>query len=592
MFAVIPIFSFFLFWFNFYQKNHEWRQSFLYAAALWGSVVWFLTEIPSLFYALSFGVLMIGWLIVAAGAGCCAVFNQKAFDFGKWTLSLKTVTLTEKIILFFIVSIAVLKGISAIYSAPNTSDALSYHLTRVEHWIQNRTIANYPSHVTRELYSPPWAEYAILQLRILSQGDYFSNAVQWFSAIGSWVAVSGLAGLLGANRKGQLMAVLLAASLPMSLVQATSTQTDYVMTFWVAGFVYLLWLMYQKSTWGIAFTSGIFLGLAFLTKGNTYLLVPVWMIVYLIASITTRNYKKLKFLAFIVLVACLFNVPYAIRNTSTFGSPYWTHSSFVNQSISPSKLISSMGSNLILHIDQRQRTGEDDTANEFYLILMMGVLLWLFFYHPFRRKFYLNYALCIVLMFTIFSAVVPFAPFNIRFHLAIFIISTALVGTVLAQWLPHQWTAAAAILIYISSWPWLFKCNEHPLIGPSSIFHTTRMQQYFSERSLMVYPFSQTVKLIGTGNCRDIGLISNENEWGYLWWVLFRQNFGDHFRIEDVGVGNKSALLAFPSGPFNPCALIATNDNRTEIALSSGVYARVWSMQLPDDLTSVFIKVL
>ena len=436
MFIIVPFIAFFLFWFGFYQQTRQGRQSFLFAAALWGSIVWFLTELLSLAHALSYAPLVFGWSMVLIGAAWWAVSYKVFFCIDFFIRPFRNFTLTEKFILFLIITIAVLKGLSAIYSAPNTSDAMTYHLNRVEHWVQNHSVSNYPSHVTRQLYSPPWAEYAILHLRILSQGDYFSNAVQWFSAVGSWVSVAGLAQLMGARRHGQLLAVLLAACLPMGLVQATSTQTDYVMTFWTAGFVYLLWALSQQRTWGLSLAAGSFLGLALLTKGNAYVFTPVWLVVFLLASIISRDWRRLKFLALILALALMINLPYAIRNTGTFGKPFWTHASFINQNISPSQIMSNMQSNLALHLGQS--TGEDDTGNEMYLVLMLGVLLWTFLYRPLEHRACLIFGLCTVLMFVIFSAVIVYDPFNSRFHLAIFIISTALAGTVLAGWLPHQ----------------------------------------------------------------------------------------------------------------------------------------------------------
>jgi len=591
MFILLPIISFFLFWICSYNQIQQGTPAFLYAAALWGIIVWFLTETLSLFHALSFTPLLVTWSIIIV----IAAYQARPYQIFSRYLSfcdfIKSLAFSEKFILFLIISIALLKCFSALYSAPNTCDAMTYHLNRVEHWIQNRSIAHYPTHVTRQLYSPPWAEYVILQLRILSNGDYFSNAVQWFSAIGSWVTVAGLAKLLGANRKGQLFSVLLAACLPMGLVQATSTQTDYVMTFWVIGFIYLLWVLYQKPSWKHALAAGIYLGLACLTKGNAYLFTPIWIVVFLIARILTRDFPKLKLLGLILLVACIINLPYAIRNTSTFKTPYWTCDPLTNKSLTFPILISNMNFNLALHLHNPPSTGEDDASNEVYLIVMMLVLLFLTFFRPMKHRIYLLYGSGVVLMFIIFSAVVHCDPYNSRFHLAIFVISTPLIGTVLMKYWPHRWVWLAAILIYMSSGAWLLKCNEHPLIGDRSIFKTIRSQQYFSTRPDLIYPYIQTVKLIASSNCRDIGLVSDEDEWGYPYWVFFRQNFGDKFRMEDVDVKNMSASLSYPNGDFQPCLLIASNDARTVITLDSGVYARAWFMELPQSLTSIFIKV-
>jgi hypothetical protein len=592
MFIVVPLISFFLFWSDFYQRHRDGRQAFVYATVLWGLMIWFLTELLGYIHALSLWPLAGGWALVSIVMGRGA-FSHRESLFVLLLRRLKELTLTEKFILFLIMTIVVLKGISAFYSAPNTSDAMTYHLNRVEHWIQNRTLAYYPTHVARQLYSPPGAEYLILQLRILSGGDHFSNAVQWFAAIGSMVAVSGLAWLLGAERKGQLLAGLLAACLPMGLVQSTSTQTDYVLTFWLTAFVYLLWMMYRQPGWGAAVAAGASLGFAFLTKATAYLFVPTWLLVFIIAAFRAGNRPQWKLLALLIAVAFCLNLPYALRNTQAFGKPTWSSQAPINdEKMSLPGIMSHTISNLAFHFSKTQSTGEDDTVNKFYLGMLLIVLLGLCAYFPQRHKAYLIYALCLAVMFLVLSVVVKVYIFNVRYQLAIFVLSTALTGTVLAKWLPRQLVTAAAILIFITSWNWLLKCNEHPLIGDRSIFVTDRLQQYFSTRPEMIDPYTQTVKFIASGNCRDIGLISNENEWGYPWWVLFRQQFGDHFRLEDVEVKNETASLHYPKGAFEPCGLIATNDERPTIVLPGmGTYARAGFLQLREETMGIFVRV-
>ena len=104
----------------------------------------------------------------------------------------------------------------------------------------------------------------------------------------------------------------------MSLVQATSTQTDYVMTFWLTGFVYLLWMTYQQPSWALAIAAGAFLGFALLTKGTAYLFAPVWIVIFLIATLRTRDRHRLKLLVFIIALACIINIPFRLTKYNFF----------------------------------------------------------------------------------------------------------------------------------------------------------------------------------------------------------------------------------------------------------------------------------
>ncbi|MBF0491054.1 MAG: glycosyltransferase family 39 protein [Candidatus Omnitrophica bacterium] len=628
MWVILPFATFIISFYGFYSRTCNGRLAFLYAAALWGASVFILTETLSICHALSFFPLLIGWSLICAGSIYWARSSIPVVDkkfLGRW---MDNWSATEKFLILSIIVLGAIKAFSAVMSAPNTYDGLTYHLSRVEHWIQNQTLANYPTHILRQLYSPPWAEYAILHLRILSSGDYFSNAVQWFSSIGSWVAISCIGQMLGADRKGQLLSVVLAATLPMGLVQSTSTQTDYVMTFWVTGFVYLLWKTYQQKRWSQAFGAGVFLGLALLTKGNAYILTSVWIIIYAMGALYSREGSRLKLLALMVGIALLFNIPYAIRNINTFGTPYWTDVQLTNKNVTMRTFIANVVCNTALHLGtpwerdnkfierglhglakgmgfdlnnpdpnpgadtfsfQRQSTGEDDAGNCLYLFLLVFGFVLVLLYPPLRRRSYWIYAGAVVLMVIFFCVVVRFHPFNSRYHLAIFVLSCALIGTIFAGLMRH-WVGLLVSVVLMCSYPWLLACNEHPFLGNKNIIIRPRGQQYFSERPGMFYPYETVVKSIGLKGCRDIGLIEGGDSMEYPWWVLLRQTYGNQFRYENVDVTNRSASLSYPKGLFDPCVLIASGDDRQVIDLSTGVYVRVWSMDLPQGLTSVFIK--
>ena len=108
MFIAIPFISFLLFWAGFYQQNRQGPHSFLYAASLWGGIVWIFTEVSKLFsHMLSFGPLLLGWSVVFLGAGLW-LSSYKFLPFKPWGffdfISVFSIdlTLTEKLILFVI----------------------------------------------------------------------------------------------------------------------------------------------------------------------------------------------------------------------------------------------------------------------------------------------------------------------------------------------------------------------------------------------------------------------------------------------------------------------------------------------------------
>ena len=102
--------------------------------------------------------------------------------------------------------VAVASLITALVGWPYGWDPMNYHLPRVAHWQQDRSLGFYPTHITHQLFYPPWAEQAILHLRLLGPDERTANLVAWASLLLALGGVSLVARELGATRRGQLFA--------------------------------------------------------------------------------------------------------------------------------------------------------------------------------------------------------------------------------------------------------------------------------------------------------------------------------------------------------------------------------------------------
>jgi hypothetical protein len=128
-----------------------------------------------------------------------------------------------------LVSIAVLvllTGLVAVFAGPTESDSISYHLPRVIHWAQDRSVAPFATPNSRQIWAPPWTEYVALNLLVLLKGDRLVNLVQWFAAIAALIVVSRIAALAGLHREGQIASALVAATIPMLIDEASTLMTD------------------------------------------------------------------------------------------------------------------------------------------------------------------------------------------------------------------------------------------------------------------------------------------------------------------------------------------------------------------------------
>jgi hypothetical protein len=132
-----------------------------------------------------------------------------------------------------ILAILIATGLVAWFAPPNTFDSLTYHMSRVAHWAQNRSVGSYPTGIPRQAFMSPGAEVAVLQVYVLGQSDRLVNFVNWFAMAASLVVVSHIAKRMGAGPTGQWFGAVFAAALPMGIAQASSTMTDYVLAYWM-----------------------------------------------------------------------------------------------------------------------------------------------------------------------------------------------------------------------------------------------------------------------------------------------------------------------------------------------------------------------
>jgi len=195
--------------------------------------------------------------------------------------------------------------LSGILYAPNTIDSTVYHLTRIEFWIQHKNVNYFATQTDRMLYQPPLAEYMILQIRVLQDSDTFSFIIQWLFALGSCVAVSLLAEIAGGNKKVQYLSFFISATIPILILQSSSSQNDVTVSFFIIMTAYFLLKNLKENKSSSALFSGLSIGQAILTKGTAYVfLFPIciyWGIMKLI-KVYRNEAKFLTQLGFLTLL--------------------------------------------------------------------------------------------------------------------------------------------------------------------------------------------------------------------------------------------------------------------------------------------------
>jgi hypothetical protein len=324
-------------------RGREWRDALLEAAAIAAAWTVLGNELLGAVEALRFGPVCAWW---TAGAALAAIALARRPPATGWRPA------RPGLAGLLLAAAAGWTLCQALLAPPNTADALGYHLPRQVYWEQQGHVGHFATSVLRQVAMPPLAEFAGLHLRLLSGGDRLANLVQWAAWLGAMVAVSRLAADLGATRRGQWLAVAVAATTPSAFVQASSAKNDVVVVFWLCAAI--VWtLRLREGGAGTALRAGTALGALALTKGTGLVFgLPVGLFAGVQALRGGAPVRKLLLLAGPVV---LLNAGHVGRNVAAFGSPFGpdaaAHGVAVrNEAVTPTRVASNLARNAALEL--------------------------------------------------------------------------------------------------------------------------------------------------------------------------------------------------------------------------------------------------
>src|ERR1035438_8547689 len=119
---------------------------------MFGACTVLLTEVLSPFHWIEPFQLAGAWLLIGA---CGAVYLYRAKPQFK-RLSIRP---AEAAITVVIGTVVALVGLTSTLSAPNSYDAMTYHLPRVVYWAQAGSVAFFPTPYFNQITLQPLAEY-------------------------------------------------------------------------------------------------------------------------------------------------------------------------------------------------------------------------------------------------------------------------------------------------------------------------------------------------------------------------------------------------------------------------------------------------
>ena len=567
MLVAVPVFAYagIVLWIGNTWPEAGWRRAVLRAAVVWGAYLVLLTEFLSLLEAIEVLWLVIGWLVPIAVTGAWLLKRKRIGP----PLTLPRLHLPSNIVIAGVVAVVVIVTATvAWFAPPQTWDSLTYHMSRVAHWAQEESIEPFATGIETQNSRPPMAEFVILQTYVLANGDNFANFVEWSAMIGSLVGVSLIASQLGASRRGQWLGVIFAATLPMGIVQASSTMNDYVVTLWVVivAAETLALKRHPTRTEPLVFAS-LATGLALATKPTSipYILpFAAWAAILLFRS---RGVRRALIWAGVSLgFVILLSAGHYSRNIRVYGNPLNPAEVALHgdQPRSVKTFISNFSRNVGLHLgtpsphvnkatalailtlhdfigadpnDPRTTsagrfrisppsTAENLASNPLHALIIL-VLLSVLFLKRSELSFVLKlYAVLALLGLFLFSIIFKWQIFASRYHLPFFVLNAPWVGYLVAQTRARIWGLLFSVGLLLAAIPWLLQIRSRPLIpkmGESyvgSILSEPRKRLYVANGLYLLDPYTEITDWIRSRGCESVGIAISGNGAEYPIWAF------------------------------------------------------------------------
>lgn len=598
------------------EQSISLRETFLLTAAAIGLLVVFATEGLSLLTALTPTAAKVLWASVFLLASGWAAFlmirrKESLAAFGKEIRSrfgnLKTQSWSfYLLILLIVLTVTALLLIIKQYPVPNNGDSMRYHLARVARWEQQASVRHFATSKIHQISFPPFSEYAILQIKLLVGNDHLSRLVQWFALLICIIGVSEFAKKLEANPRQQLIAALLCASVPMVILQATSTQNDLVAAAWLTCFMVFAFSFIREPRnlfWAAA--TGLALGLALLTKSTVFIFalpISLWIAILVIRAEGLRSVVWRAGVV-IVLAVAMVNLGHFTRNTITFGNPLGKDANTVNENLSLRGMAANAIRNIQLNVPE---TGQSNYKIINFISTKLTALSWKL--HTFTgldsndpRFTYRTYqgfikplglsrdegtAGSFVHLIMIFLSVpISFLVVKKRqikqlmivltssFLLFCFLLKTQtpinrLDMPLIVLWVPvlavtlfrtHRigWVVFP-VIVWALSLPWVVNNNTRPLLPDQersiANWPAEGIEAYFLRDPKLFPIYNEISSIIMKEQCTEIGIYSRRVFFEYPFWMVMNDQ-DSSVEIRHVMISNKSKIYEDPN--YLPCAIVS-----------------------------------
>lgn len=181
----------------------------------------------SIFCAVNHFWLLAVHLVLLGIWFCHAVFHRRLMPLiQRYGFLLRRLSRTRSVQVLF--PLLILLTMTAVLYPPNTYDVLTYHMARVVHWMQNGSVAYYPTAIDRQNVMGPGAEYLLLLFQVLSFSDQLANLLQLSAFIILIISTLHLLRLFKIRGGLAGWVMILAVTAPIAIMEASGAKNDLV----------------------------------------------------------------------------------------------------------------------------------------------------------------------------------------------------------------------------------------------------------------------------------------------------------------------------------------------------------------------------
>lgn len=597
------------------RKQNDRTLSVLYSISINTLIILTGNELLSLFHAINYISLTVLWITVNLILLFIIVLTVKKHEIS--FSSIKELFMPPKIFFNIIDIIVLIVCCTAVYMAARTVpynwDSMTYHLTRITHWVQNGSIAHYVCHDISQISGPPLAEFVNLHVYVLSGcNDYFVDFLQTFSYLIIVFLVYKISERIGCNRFFSSLAALVFATSPIVFGEALSTQVDMYSALWLMVFVYIILYftdINHNLQWNIDMVCKLILlgtsaGLAYLAKPSVCIaafIFAAWLLI-----ICIRRKDKISIIAKSIILAAItaliVALPEMVRNIITFHgiSSSETSTGFLVPSYDVRYLFVNLVQNVTFNLVPNDYLNIEDIviksiskiANILYAgsdvpgslskfaligfsmnhdIAINPTLIWLMIIailcgvvtvisrcftnkHKTEHKFPWGYSIAGITSMLVFCSVVQWYKFITRYEIGYLALLSPAVMLVLQYVLSHRkyFTYAFAGIIVLAS---------IITFGKSIQYHKgffalegKRIEQYFAVRAYYYEPYREVADNIIAKQYKDIGFFCGVDSYEYPLWKMLENSMS---RFEHIGVTNETII--YDDENFLPECIIAVD---------------------------------